>query len=113
MIAPEDWYKITFITKWGIFVWLVMPFELKNAPPTYQQAIKMVFKKYLVVFMKLFSDDFNIFSDLKTHMFKLRLCFDKCWKFSISLNSEKCMFLVFFDIILGYILSKGGKLLDL
>jgi hypothetical protein len=34
MIAPKDQYKTTFITKWGIFVWLIMPFGLKNVPPT-------------------------------------------------------------------------------
>ncbi len=31
----------------------------------------MVFKEYLGVFMKLFLDYFNIFSDLKTHLAKL------------------------------------------
>ncbi len=73
MIALEDQYKTTFITKWGIFVWLIMPFELKNTPPTYQRAISMAFKEYLGVFMKLFLDDFNVFNDLKTHMVKLQL----------------------------------------
>jgi hypothetical protein len=36
MIAPKNKYKITFITDWGSFVWVVMPFGLKNVPPTYQ-----------------------------------------------------------------------------
>ncbi len=71
MIAPKDQYKTTFITKWGIFVWLIMPFGLKNVPPTSHWAINMVFKEYLGVFMKLFLDYFNIFSDLKTHLAKL------------------------------------------
>jgi hypothetical protein len=70
MITLKDRYKITFITKWGTFVWLVMLFELKNAPPTYQKVVNMVFKKYFCMFMKLFLDDFNIFNDLKTHLVK-------------------------------------------
>jgi hypothetical protein len=37
MIAPEDRYKTTFITNWVTFVWVVMFFGLKNAPPIYQQ----------------------------------------------------------------------------
>jgi hypothetical protein len=86
MIAPEDWYKITFIIKWGIFMWLVMPFGLKNAPPTYQRVVSMSFKEYFGVFMKLLLNDFSVFSDLKTHLVKLQLCFNKCQKFGVSLN---------------------------
>jgi hypothetical protein len=63
--------------------------------------------------MKLFLDDFNVLSDLKTHLAKFWLCFDKCRKFGITFNSEKCMFLVFFGVILGYIVSKEGRLPDL
>ncbi len=68
----------------------------------------MDFKEYLGVFMKLFLDDFNIFIDLKTHLAKLQLCFNKCWKFRISLNLKKCMFLVFSNVTHGYIVSKEG-----
>jgi hypothetical protein len=72
----------------------------------------MAFKEYFGMFMKLFLDDFSIFSDLKTHLAKFWLCFDKCQEFGISLNLEKCMFLVFSSVILGYIMSKEGKLPD-
>jgi hypothetical protein len=34
-IALKDRYKITFITNWGAFVWMVMPFGVKNGPPTF------------------------------------------------------------------------------
>jgi hypothetical protein len=91
MITPKDKYKIAFITDWETFVWVIMPFGLKNAPPTYQQAISTTFKDYLGVFMKLFLDDISVFNNLKIHLPKLRLCFDKCKKISISLNLEKCM----------------------
>jgi hypothetical protein len=84
-----------------------MPFKLNNAPQTYQWIINMVFKEYLGVFMKLFLDDFNVFSDLKTHLVKLQLCFNKCQEFGVNFNSEKCMFMVFSSIILGYIVFKG------
>ncbi len=109
VIALEDRYKTTFITKWGAFMWLIMPFRLKNLPLTYQQVVNMAFKEYFGMFMKLFLDDSSIFSDLKTHLAKLRLCFNKCWEFGISLNLEICMFLVFSNVILGYIMSKEGK----
>jgi len=91
-ITLEDMYKTAFITDSGMFVWIVMPFGLKNVPPTYQWTMSTTFREYLGMFMKLFMDDFSVFNDLKMHLAKFCLCFDKCWKFSISLNIEKCIF---------------------
>jgi hypothetical protein len=71
MIASQNRYKIAFITDWGAFIWVVMPFGVKNAPPTYQRVINTTFKDYLGVFMKLFLDDFNVFNDLDTNLPKL------------------------------------------
>jgi hypothetical protein len=60
--------------------------------------------------MNLFVDDFNVFSDWKTHLDKLSLCFDKCWECGISLHPKKCMFIVYSRIILEYIISNKSKL---
>ncbi len=46
------------------------------------------------------------------HLQKLRLCFQECKKYSISLNLDKCAFMVFSGMILGFIVSKKRKLLD-
>lgn len=35
LMAPENREKTTFITEWGTFCYLVMPFGLKNVGPTY------------------------------------------------------------------------------
>jgi hypothetical protein len=64
------------------------------------------------VFMKLFLNDFSVFNNLDTHLPKLWICFDKCKEFGISLNLEKCMFFMHSNIILRYVVSKEGKLLD-
>jgi hypothetical protein len=72
----------------------------------------MAFCKYLGVFNLFFIDDFNVFNDLKMHLAKLRLCFDKCHEFDINLNLKKCMFLVYSRVILGYVVSKARKLPD-
>ena len=113
MIAPEDRHKTTFITEWGAFVWLVMPFGLTNAPPIYQRAVNKAFKEYLGIFMKLFLEDFTVYSDIPDHLHKLRLCFEKCREYGISLNPAKCAFLVASGIILGHVVSKAGKMPDL
>jgi hypothetical protein len=48
--------------------------------------------EYLGVFMKLFLDNFNVFNDQNTHLQKLRIYFNKCRKFNININIDKCMF---------------------
>jgi hypothetical protein len=63
--------------------------------------------------MKLFLDDFSFLNDIEIDLSKLQLCFSKCQEFDIDLNLEKCMILVYFKVILGYVVSKEGKLLDL
>lgn len=93
-------------------MWVVMAFSFKNAPPTNQRVVNKVFMNYLDDFMKPFLDDFTIFSVLATHFAKLRHYFEKCWEYGISLNSKKCTFMVFSRMILGFIVSKEGKLPD-
>jgi hypothetical protein len=34
-LVLENRYKTTFVTYWGAFVWMVMPFGVKNGPPTF------------------------------------------------------------------------------
>ncbi len=62
--------------------------------------------------MKIFFHDFMVYSDMDSHLQKFRLCFQKCKEYGISLNLDKCVFMVFLGMILGFIISKEGKLLD-
>jgi len=60
--------------------------------------------------MKIFLDDFIVYNDMENHLQKLRLCFQKCKEYGISLNLDICAFMVFLGMILGFIVSKEGKL---
>jgi hypothetical protein len=92
---------------------LVMPFGIKNGPPTYQRAVIKAFHKYIDVFLKIFLDNFIVFSDLSTHLKKLKKCFLKCREFGINMNLDKCAFMMFSRTILGFMVSKKGKVMDL
>jgi hypothetical protein len=63
--------------------------------------------------MKIFLDDFTLYSDMESHLMKLRLCSQKCREYKINLNSEKCAFMVFLGLILRFIVSKQGRISDL
>jgi hypothetical protein len=89
-----------------------MPFGVKNGPPTYHRVETKAFREYFDVFMKIFLNDFTILNDMSTHLEKLKKCILKWRKFGISLNLYKCAFMVFSRTILGFIMSKEGKVMD-
>jgi hypothetical protein len=90
----------------------MMPFSVENGSPTYLRVVIKAFREYIDVFMKIFRDDFTIFNDLSTHLEKLNKLFLKCRKFGISFILDKCAFMVFSRTMLGFILSKEGKVMD-
>ncbi len=59
--------------------------------------------------MKSLLDNFINFNNTDIHLNKLQLCFLKCHEFDINLNLEKCAFMVFFSVILGFIVFKKGN----
>jgi hypothetical protein len=89
-----------------------MSFGVKYGPPTFQRTINKAFREYLDQFMKIFLNNFMVYSDMESHLMKLKLCFQKCKKYRINLNLDKCAFMVFSRLILGFIVSKEGKILD-
>ncbi len=62
--------------------------------------------------MKIFLDDFTIYSDRDNHLMKFRLFFHKCKEYIISVNPKKCAFMVFSRLILRFIIFKEGTILD-
>ncbi|MCO5558763.1 hypothetical protein L7F22_012349 [Adiantum nelumboides] len=65
-IALEDQLKTTFITPWGCFAFRVMPFGLTNAPATFQRFMNMVFQEFFGKSIRVFIDDFCIYSSTPT-----------------------------------------------
>jgi hypothetical protein len=66
-IAPKDKYKIAFVKNWRAFIWKVMLFGMKNGPVTYHKIVTKTFKEYLDNSMKIFQDDFTMYSDMESH----------------------------------------------
>ncbi|MCO5597558.1 hypothetical protein L7F22_051636 [Adiantum nelumboides] len=107
-LAEEDREKTTFITEWGAFIYLVMPFGLCNAPATFQRAMMTIFSEYLQKFMAIFVDNFTVYSSKEKHLEYLRLMFEKCREKRVCLNPYKCLFGAFRGILLGHVVSKDG-----
>ena len=90
----------------------IMSFVLKNGPPAFSEVASRIFEPYLSSFMRVFMDDFSVFGSRDMHLTHLRQCFERCRKYSMSLNPFKCAIAVQRGVLLGHILSEEGIQVD-
>ena len=56
-IAKEDFHKKMFVTKWGCYYYMVMPFGQKNAPAIFSRIVVVAFKDFIQKFLAVYMDD--------------------------------------------------------
>ena len=92
----------------ALWQWKVMPFGLRNAPPTFQRAMSQALND-LEFCAVVYIDDILIFSSDKTqHMHHLDLVFQALEKHQYHIRLPKCEFLKDEVEFLGHRLSKEG-----
>ena len=110
LVAEEERLKTTFRTKWGTFTYRRMPFGLINAGATFQRAMDIDFHSLIGCSVVVYLDDVTIFSKKREeHAFHLKQIFERCRKYSISLNPRKCVFVVIKGKLLSHVVSKRGS----
>ncbi len=76
---------------------------------TKHRIVTKAFTKYLDKFTKIFLDDFMMYSDMESHLQKLKLCFQKCKEYGISPKSRYlCIYYSFRDD-LGFYCFQGRE----
>jgi hypothetical protein len=108
-VRPEDRDKTAFVTPFGLYRFLRMPFGLRNSPATFQRLIDRFKVGLPNVFLVAYMDDIIVLSPtLDRHLEDLEEVFTRLRLFKLGANRRKCVFACAEVKFLGHIIKKGG-----
>jgi hypothetical protein len=112
-VREEDIPKTAFMTRYGHYEYLVMPFGVTNAPAVFMDYMNRVFHEFLDQFVVVFIDDILIYSKShEEHEIHLRRVLRVLQEKSLYANPSKCEFWMEEVKFLGHVISKGGIAVD-
>ena len=105
-IRYNDEWKMTFRIQYNHFKYIIMSFNLSNAPVTFQVYINKILASMIDVFYVVYLNDILIYSSLlKKHWDHIRQVLKCLCKFQFFANLKKCAFTVQQIDFLKFIIS--------
>ena len=112
-VKDVDVPKTAFITHYGHYEFMVMPFGLINAPAAFMDLMNRVFHPHLDQFLMIFIDDILVYSkDAQEHEQNLRLVLHILREKKLFAKLSKCDFWLKEVSFLGHIISAEGIRVD-
>jgi hypothetical protein len=112
-IHPEDIPKTAFSTRYGLYEYLVMSFDLTNTPAHFMYLMNSVFMPELDKFVVVFIDDILIYSkNEEDHTEHLRIVLTRLRECQLYAKFSKCEFWLHEVPFLGNVLFDGGIMVD-
>ena len=113
LLNPKDCHKTAFITKFGLFAFLCMPFDLCNAPSTFQQVVQFIFSGMLWKEVLAYLDDiFVLGKSFKGHLLNIRKALLRLKKYNLKLKPQKCILFQTEVTFLGRLFGQNGISID-
>ena len=108
-MKESDQLVTSFITLFGMYCYVTMPFGLRNAGATYQRCMTQVFGEHIGQTVEAYVDDIMVKSRKASDLVDdLEMTFKCLREKGIKLNPEKCVFRVPRGMLLGFIVSEHG-----
>ena len=108
-VKPADTPKTAFVTKYGLYEFLTMPFGVCNGPQTCQRLMELVLSGLQWQICLIYLDDIIVFSEnFEDHLKRLDLVLSRISKAGLKLKPEKCQLLKREVTFLGHLVSEKG-----
>jgi hypothetical protein len=108
-MSKEDEEKTAFITPYGTYCFVRMPFGLKSVGSTFTRAVHIGFESQLHRNVEAYMDDIVVKTkDRSTLIQDLEETFANLRKINLKLNPEKCVFGIPSGKLLGFFVSHRG-----
>jgi hypothetical protein len=108
-MKESDQLATSFITPFGMYCYVTMPFGLRNAGATYQRCMQHVFGDHIGRTVEAYVDDIVVKTRKADDLGNdLHMAFDCLRANGVKLNPEKCVFGVQRGMLLGFIISQRG-----
>jgi hypothetical protein len=114
-VQTKDEYinKPTFRTRYGHYEFVVVPFGITNAPPTFMCLMNNVLSKFLDIFVLVFIDDIpNYYKSREEHEEHLNLVLQVLREYQLYDKFSKCDFFQKQVHYLGHVISEEGVAVD-
>src|SRR5438128_7419897 len=112
-IRPQDTTKTAFVSRYGLYEFLVMSFGFTNTPAYFMNLMKKIFMEELDKFVLVFIDDILIYSkSAEEHEQHLRIVLEKLRAHELYAKFSKCEFWLQEVVFLGHIIIEKGVAVD-
>ena len=113
LVAKEYHIKMKFHTKWGTYAYEKTHFKLINAKATFQQAMYITFRGLINKSIVVYLYDIIVYSKkIEDHVPHLKVIFERCRWYDISLNPKKSIFAMEEGTLPSFVISPEGITID-